>query len=1341
MDEKLNRSNRLPGSEKLTRPEEIGQLSKYLKKIKESYEESTRLEDQLVGVAGYSTGKIPEITKLGDKMIGTPGKRDEVGLTKKVLGIPDNTKENKLRETRLTLTDSRENKLRDSVIEKPENVGEEVDRLSSVIKKIEDVRDQQLENKRVGLEDGREIKLGNTRLDLQAMINASLENKRVRLELKNEDPKLEDTKLNISDQREHKLGDKVIGLDNIQSDIKLEETRLDIQDARVDSLEDKRIGLEDAPKITKLEDTRLMITDPRENKLGEKKVEIEDKREIGLGNKRVELGDVENVDKLGNKRIGIEDSRENKLEETRLDLTDSRNIELGNKKENLWDDRNLSLPNTRLDIYDSWKGELENKQEKLWDDREPKLPNTRKNLYDDRNIELGDKRENLWDDRNPELSNTRKDLKDDRNINLPDSRLNLKDDRNIGLPNTRLDIKDDWKGELGDKRIELQDDRELELPDTRLDLEDEREGELEDKRLDLTDDREYELGSSAIGLSPNQSVMGEDEVGLSDYVARLTDDREPSLSDKLLNLIDDREIGLGNKRINLTDDRDIGLEDKRLDLEDGRENELEDKRLDLTDDRENKLEDKILELTDDREPELGDKKIELEDDREPSLSDKILELEDNREPELETNIHILPSSDQYGGSPEELYDQVIEAPENENGEVEELYDQVIEAHENENDEVSELSDKIIEGLKNENDEVGELETNIHILPVSDQYEGPPEDLSDKVVEGLKNEHDEVDELETNIHILPSSDQDTSNLSDNELYELAMKLASEGQNGSGDPSGWLQKVEGLMSTYLSSPILSPKRAIEFRDAINNSLEMSYFGSLTGIEYRQNNREGDGSRDSSYVYTTKDGKPLNIGEKSKPIAFPDSQSETIKDGDVESLRPNFLRVPIDTSYGDVESLKPNFLRVPIDTSCGTTWAKAEDAIGDQITGTNRRDALDQMIVKLVDYGKVSLPGSSLNPKDAIKDAVGNLKSGALITGDIKHPSPMNKPLNLSGLAIPGGAGDSVYQAANSRTNLDTLDPIGDTVGTTFYDRYWNSSSFKTTLEELCPTVGKAPISSLAELKALLKASPYFTSPGKFMTDTTGSYNTKTLDTNMYWEVVIEPFCSDSGSCSNGNYSFLPSIQEINYINKELHKVSTSYGFWAPINSFELQKSKLITKSLPLYEGEISYPTGMDFTNELRLTFVDDSWKSWKRYFERCAEVAVYNSESHNKDFYSKKISSLGDLTKIDKTHFCVSSYKNITFNVRIYILNPQLNLLNKYSLLCVLKDYAEEYVGEIDSGGSDLSVTFSIVGENPEEDVSLGFTDTTKYIIKELAKQVALETQKRVTGVINSSIGLI
>lgn len=1093
MDERLSRSNRLPGSEKLTRPEEIGQLSKYLKSIKEVYEESTRLEDQVLGVTGYSTGKIPEINSLGDKSVKAPENQGETpDLSQKILGVPGKRLEEKLSEKRLNLKDPRTPKLENEVIKTPDNHGGEVSRLEEVIKKIQDVRNQSLSNKKIDLLDERNIALEDTRLDLQAIINTSLENKRIDLS-DNRTQKLEDTKLELTDNRQ----------------VKLEDTRLDISDSRDQKLEDKVIGLKE----------------PEEIKLGNKRLDIQDDGVGSLENKRIDLSAEENIE-LGKKRLNISDKRDPELSDTRLDLIDDRDVELGNKK-------------------------IE--------------------LGDDREIELTDKRLNIKDENNPSLSNKIIGLEDDRDSTLSDTRIDLKDDRNTELEDTRLNLTDDRENELGDKR---------------LDITDERENELEDTRIELTDSR---------------------VIDLSDKILGLFDEREPELEDTRLDIRDERETSLSDKILGLEDTRKTELEDKKINLEDNREEELEYKRLDLTDSRDTKIDNKVV---------------------------KILENEN--------------------GEPEELYDSMLVAPENENGEPTELYDALLGIAENKGGEVTKLGDKIIEGIENQGDEIDELEDKR--LDLEDQRDT---NLSEKILGVAENKGFAPD-----LSDIDSLRDYTSSLSDSELYEFAMNLASEGENASGDHDGWMEKVSGLMSAYLSSDILTPKRAIEFRDAINNTLEMSYFGSQAA------------------------------------------------------------------------------LRVPVDTSSGTTWAKAEEEIPEYITGTNRRDALDEMIVKLVDYKRSnlpSLPGSSL--VDASIGALKGLAStvSTLVSG---HPNPMNKPLHANGSALPYGLGDSIFQAANSRTQSGSLDPTGDTTMGLFLNRYWSSTSFKTTLEDLCPVLGEAPVASLTDLKSLLKASPYITTPGKFMTDTKGSYNTQTLDTNMYWEVIFEPFCIDSGPCNNGGYSYLPSIREINYENETYHQVKTRYGFWAPINGFELQKSKLVTKSLQLYEGEIVYPTGMEFTNELRLTFVDDSLKSWRRYFEKCAQVAVFNSTPHGKLYYqSPIISSTSGITQIDKNNICIAPYKNLAFNIKIYILSPQLNTLKRYNLLCVLKDFSEEYVGEVDSGGTDLNVSFSIVGENPGENKATNYILLGKDVAESIKKQRKLDIQKTLSNAIRSSIGLL
>jgi hypothetical protein len=1127
MDERLSRSNRLPGSEKLTRPEEIGQLSKYLKSIKEVYEESTRLEDQVLGVSGYSTGKIPEVGELGKKLVKAPTNEGEnPDLSQKILGVPGSDVRVRLRDKQVKVPDVKEGvKLEDDKVGRPKNINPEVTHLEDVIKKIEGVRNQvKLEDKKIGITDERKVALEEKRLNIQALENPSLRDKRINLSDKRE-VELEKKRENLKDDREVELGKK----------------REDLSDNRTLNLSDKKLELED----------------DRNLKLGEKRLDIQDERNQSLGNKRI--------------RLSVE--WEGELEDKKVRLKDDREVELGKR---------------RIDLKDDWDGNLEDEKIRLHDDRKIELPDKRENLYDNRKTELPTKRLDLTDDWKGELEDKRENLIDERTLDLSSKILKLQDDQENRLSNKRIELWDDREIGLGDKRLDLTDERENELSDKRLDLTDEREVGLGDKRLDLSDDRDNKLGDKRIDLSDSR------ELELRDKRIILTDDREVSLSDKILGLKDDRETKLPDKRLELDDDREIGLSDKILQLEDSREVGLEDKILKLEDNRDLGLEDKRIGLEDEREIELEDKREDLKDDLDVELEDERLKIADNE-----------------NGEPEELYDAFLGLPENENGEPEELYDAIIGMAENKGGDIDSLEDKILKVTENQNKELPDI-SNIDSLK---EY--------------------------------------TAGLSDSELYELAMKIANEGEM-----DGWLSKVESLMSAYLSSDILTPKRAIEFRDAINNTLEMSYFGSRAA------------------------------------------------------------------------------LRVPVDTSSGTIWAKAEDAIGEQITGTNRRDALDEMIVKMVDYKKISLPGGNI--LDTVKDNFPK-NAGDVISGSISHNYPVNAPIGLNGLTVPGGPGDAIYQAANNRTRLDSLDHVGDVIGNTFYSRYWSSKSFKTTLEDLCPIAGKAPVASLSELKTILKSSPYITTPGKFMTDAKGSYNTMTLDTNMYWEVTIEPYCCDSGSCSNGGYSYLPDIREINYLNKEIHKVRTNYGRWAPINGFELQKSKLQTKSLQLYEGEIAYPSGMEFTNELRLTFVDDSWKSWKRYFERCAQASVFNTNEKTKGDYESEFNK-SYITRIDKTNICVASYKNVTFNIKIYILNPQLNLLNRFNLLCVLKDFSEEYVGDIDSGGTDLNVSFSIVGENPEEDSSKKFK-LDKEVITSLGIQAALETQKRVTAAINSSVGLI
>lgn len=244
---------------------------------------------------------------------------------------------------------------------------------------------------------------------------------------------------------------------------------------------------------------------------------------------------------------------------------------------------------------------------------------------------------------------------------------------------------------------------------------------------------------------------------------------------------------------------------------------------------------------------------------------------------------------------------------------------------------------------------------------------------------------------------------------------------------------------------------------------------------------------------------------------------------------------------------------------------------------------------------------------------------------------------------------------------------------------------------TLHDLCPNVNPDEVSNMEDLKKALVDSPYITTPWKLIK----SGNNATLDNNAYWELIIEPYLETN---ENGGFSFLPSIKEVNYENKIQHGHNTLYSKWIPISNFELQKTKLVSKSLGLFDGEINYPVSVEYTNELRITVVDDQYKSWRRYFKKCADASIFFSEAHNADYYKITLDSILP-TAIDKSKICAAYYKNITFNIKIYCMTPQYSTIKKFDLLCVMKDFSDDWMGEIEGGGMDLSISFSVVGENP------------------------------------------
>ena len=535
-------------------------------------------------------------------------------------------------------------------------------------------------------------------------------------------------------------------------------------------------------------------------------------------------------------------------------------------------------------------------------------------------------------------------------------------------------------------------------------------------------------------------------------------------------------------------------------------------------------------------------------------------------------------------------------------------------------------------------------------------------------------------------------------------------------------GWGAKVSGLMSSYLVGDDISEGKAKEFEEALVKSVIQDDY-SKNSVKLKNNNpREGWSKKVESLSTDTVDGIDYHLpgfnlmGNGLNPSAY--------------------LRWLAENTVGKVP-VKGKWRQLMIDEALGLLVYARE--LAEKATKTNRdrlpggEGLLGELAGGLMNGGVSGL--AKAGAKAAAKAIFGG--------GDVDLTIPQNRPTKKEGQPGNKEKGKTVYTALNDKSESPTK---GAMLGQDyeFKKNYIQDSGkfkgFVTTADEI---IGKSAgsINTVEDLYASLRASPYAITAGK---TTSGEYNplkVQTLDSNAFWEIIFNPFVGKE----NGNCSYLPPISEINTWNEVYHGVETGYGTWVPINGFELSKAKLTTKTLALFDGEINYPVSMEFTNELRLTFVDDQYKSWRTYFERCMDCAVYNSQIHGpEDYYddggdrvydlagyerevddyggplgitptakllnkkanklSKSISSsLGKKTKkltaIDKKYQCVAPYKNITFRCTIYSLTPQLSTVSKYDLLLVLKDFVEERSGEIDGDPGDLTVAFSIVGENP------------------------------------------
>ncbi len=991
------------------------------------------------------------------------------------------------------------------------------------------------------------------------------------------------------------------------------------------------------------EKTRENLYDPRKTELEKHREDIVNKKNIlepTLEDRREELTEEpKELKSLGTEKLNLEGVRDvrNLYINTKENLkVPEKDLELGKERESLIDNHNLELDLTRIDL-EGFK-DLSYK-EQLEVDSKNELDTTRISL--EKTIETS------------ELSSYREDLKE-----TPEELDKLEDHRE------KLNSGKDNLKELEDTKVKLRNPvDDAELSKTKVSLErtiEDKELETYRENLRKTPEELDELENHKESLRSGEELksLPEDKITLGGTVKVLEE--------------------LGNTKIDLegTEESEIStLEDYRENLSVEDNNSLEDTRIDLTGTKEaemSELEDYLddLENTKDYEAsELEDTRIDLTGTKEfepKSLEDERINLEGTKEYESSS-----------------LEDERIDLKGTEEAEPESLEDFI--------DKLEDTRDFELEDEKLELPETS-----------GDGYEGytplGPEEL-DSLGGNINNFYDSLLEV-PEIADAPRQSGDYTPLGPEELDSLG-----------GDLGNFYDSILEVPETD-NENYLSPE---EVEKIIENP---TYF-------YNQQKEIPDAQApDGQEIYKYSENPELSSEQvEGPPMKLPKFGLESLNlsnylrwtaekavgwtgvHGEARQLLVNETLAGLVVARDELEKVtKSNRYRLP-----GNDGGLLGDLVSGGVSGAldNLGDKLGDAVNSIVGSKSVDI-SNPLNRPDENKfkyngfEEANTRSTSSNASNPIKSQSVFSyDEIELLSKITNEGAkknsSSSFWKKAGSALKDMALGSSGGERTYSFKNNYISGKGILITLEELCGISSDTDDTNTVEgLYNVLKSSPFITTPDKFTSTGYSNYNIQTLDTNAFWEIALEPYAGPE----NGDLNYLPGIHEINIRNIVMHGVNTAYNKWIPFTSFDLQKSKMTSKTLSLYDGEISYPVSMEFTNELRITIADDQYKSWRRYFEECAKAAIYNSEGHTSDYYILPPDEYS-LTAIDTNNVCIAMYKNICFRCRIYVMTPQYSTIQKFDLLLVMKDFSEEYTGDIGDGAGDLMVSFSIVGENPNE----------------------------------------
>ena len=1090
------------------------------------------------------------------------------------------------------------------------------------------------------------------------------------------------------------------------------------------TLEDRREELTEEPKELKslgteklnlegVRDVRNLYINTKENlKVPEKDLELGKERESLIDNHNLEL-DLTRIDLEGFKDLSYKEQLEvdskNELDTTRISLEKTiETSELSSYREDLKEtpeeldkledhreklnsgkDNLKELEDTKVKLRNpvddaelsktkvSLERTVEDKELETYRENLRKTPEELDELENHKeSLRSGEELKSLPEDKITlggtvkvleELGNTKIDLEgtEESEIStLEDYRENLSVEDNNSLEDTRVDLKGTVEyeaSELEDARINLTGTEESEpksLEDKRIDLEDTKESEpkaLENERIDLEDTEESEI-STLEDYRENLSV--EDNNSLEDTRIDLTGTKEAEMSeledylDDLENTKDYEASELEDTRIDLTGTKEFepkSLEDERINLEGTKEYEsssLEDERIDLKG-------------TEEAEPEsLEDFIDKLEDTRDFELEDEKLELPETSGDGYEGYTPLGPEElDSLGGNINNFYDSLLEVPEiadapRQSGDYTPLGPEELDSL---GGDLGNFYDSILE--------VPETDNENYLSPeeVEKIIENPEQQYNykDKLPEVAKGNSAPRVETEGSYNYL--SPEEVEKIIENPTYfynqqkEIPDAQAPDGQEiykYSENPELSSEQVEG-------PPMKLPKFGLE-------SLNLSNYLRWTA------------EKAVGWTGVHGEARQLLVNETLAGLVVARDELEKV-------TKSNRYRLP-----GNDGGLLGDLVSGGVSGALDNLGDKLGDAVN-SIVGSKSVDISNPL--NRPDENKFKYNGfEEANTRSTSSNASNPIKSQSVFSYD-----EIELLSKITNEGAKKNSSSSFWKKAGSALKDMALGSSGGERTYSFKNNYISGKGILITLEELCGISSDTDDTNTVEgLYNVLKSSPFITTPDKFTSTGYSNYNIQTLDTNAFWEIALEPYAGPE----NGDLNYLPGIHEINIRNIVMHGVNTAYNKWIPFTSFDLQKSKMTSKTLSLYDGEISYPVSMEFTNELRITIADDQYKSWRRYFEECAKAAIYNSEGHTSDYYILPPDEYS-LTAIDTNNVCIAMYKNICFRCRIYVMTPQYSTIQKFDLLLVMKDFSEEYTGDIGDGAGDLMVSFSIVGENPNE----------------------------------------